>query len=88
MLKFDNVSKRYSEAGEVLSGISFHLERGEMAFLTGHSGAGKSTLFKLIALIERASRGQIYLDGHNVSRAQDHQIPFLRRKMGLIFQDF
>ncbi|EIC29583.1 MULTISPECIES: cell division ATP-binding protein FtsE [Methylomicrobium] len=88
MLKFDNVSKRYSEAGDVLSNISFHLERGEMAFLTGHSGAGKSTLFKLIALIERASRGQIYLGGHNVSYAQDRQIPFLRRKMGLIFQDF
>jgi cell division transport system ATP-binding protein len=88
MLIFDNVCKRYTDTGDVLANISFHLQRGEMAFLTGHSGAGKSTLFKLIALIERASRGQIHFEGHNVSYAKDYQIPFLRRKMGLIFQDF
>ncbi|MGR8940652.1 MAG: cell division ATP-binding protein FtsE [Gammaproteobacteria bacterium] len=88
MLKFDNVCKRYGDTGDVLMNISFHLQRGEMAFLTGHSGAGKSTLFKLIALIERASRGQIYFDGHNVSHVRDHQIAWQRRKMGLIFQDF
>ncbi|MGZ5055513.1 MAG: ATP-binding cassette domain-containing protein, partial [Methylobacter sp.] len=57
MLEFDNVSMRYSGAGDVLKNVSFHLQRGEMAFLTGHSGAGKSTLLKLIALIERCSRG-------------------------------
>jgi cell division transport system ATP-binding protein len=88
MLKFDHVSKRYPDAGEVLSDVSFHLKSGELAFLTGHSGAGKSTLLKLIAVIERCSRGQILLDGDNLSRISHRQIPFVRRKLGLIFQDY
>ena len=88
MITFENVSKRYFDACDVLSNVSFQLQRGEMAFLTGHSGAGKSTLFKLIALIERPNRGQIYFDGQNVRQVRDYQIPFMRRKMGLIFQDF
>ena len=88
MLKFDHVSMRYPGAGDVLRNVSFHLERGEMAFLTGHSGAGKSTLLKLIALIERCSRGQVLLDGENLNLAKDRQVPYLRRKVGLIFQDY
>lgn len=88
MLKFDNVSKRYPETGEVLRDISFHLQRCEIAFLTGHSGAGKSTLLKLIGVMERCSRGQIFLDGQNLSDAKESQIPFLRRKMGFIYQDY
>ncbi len=72
----------------MLRNVSFHLERGEMAFLTGHSGAGKSTLLKLIALIERCSRGQVLLDGENLNLAKDRQVPYLRRKVGLIFQDY
>ncbi len=88
MLKFDNVSKRYPESGEVLRDISFHLRHGEIAFLTGHSGAGKSTLLKLIAVMERCTRGQIFLDGENLSAAKESQIPFLRRKMGFIYQDY
>ena len=88
MLKFDNVSMRYPGAGDVLRNVSFHLQRGEMAFLTGHSGAGKSTLLKLIAVIERCSRGQVLLDGQNLNQAKDRQVPFIRRKVGLIFQDY
>ncbi len=88
MLKFDQVSKRYPDAGDALLGVDFHLAHGEMAFLTGHSGAGKSTLLKLIALIERSSRGNVILDGQNLNRISDRQIPYLRRKLGLIFQDF
>jgi cell division transport system ATP-binding protein len=88
MLQFVRVCKRYPEAGDVLRDISFGLEKGEMAFLTGHSGAGKSTLLKLIALIERCSRGQILFDGQNLNRLPDSRIPFLRRKLGLIFQDY
>ncbi|MDD5577810.1 MAG: cell division ATP-binding protein FtsE [Methylobacter sp.] len=88
MLKFENVSKRYPDAGDVLLNVSFHLKHGEMAFVTGHSGAGKSTLLKLIAVIERCSRGQIWLDGQNLNQAKDRQIPYLRRKIGLIFQDY
>ncbi|GAB6140986.1 cell division ATP-binding protein FtsE [Methylosoma difficile] len=88
MLRFDNVTKRYNETGDVLRGVSFHLQRGEIAFLTGHSGAGKSTLLKLIAVMERCNRGEIWLDGQNLSHAKDSQIPYLRRKMGFIFQDY
>jgi cell division transport system ATP-binding protein len=88
MLKFDNVSKRYPETGDVLRNVSFHLRRGEIAFLTGHSGAGKSTLLKLIATMERCSRGQILLDGQDLSHAKENQLPFIRRKMGFIYQDY
>ncbi len=88
MLKFDNVTKRYPDTGDVLRNISFHLRRGEIAFLTGHSGAGKSTLLKLIAAMERCSRGQILLDGQNLSQAKEKQLPFIRRKMGVIYQDY
>ncbi|MGB4497434.1 MAG: cell division ATP-binding protein FtsE [Methylococcaceae bacterium] len=88
MLKFDNVSMRYPEVGEVLRNVSFELEKGEIAFLTGHSGAGKSTLFKLIAMMERGNRGQIAFSDYNLSRVKPSQVPFIRRKMGLIFQDY
>ena len=87
MIRFDNVSKRYPGGHEALTNISFQLQRGAMAFLTGHSGAGKSTLLKLIALIERTTRGQLYVDGQNVSRIGKRLVPFLRRKIGFIFQD-
>jgi cell division transport system ATP-binding protein len=88
MIKFVNVSKRYPDAGDVLRNISFHLRRGEIAFLTGHSGAGKSTLLRLIAVMERCTRGQILLDGQDLSHAREHQLPFIRRKMGFIYQDY
>jgi cell division transport system ATP-binding protein len=87
MIQFDNVSKRYPGGFEALSNVSFHLEPGTMAFLTGHSGAGKSTLLKLIAVIEGATSGQVYVDGQNVARIGRRGIPFLRRKIGFIFQD-
>jgi len=63
------------------------MEAGSMAFLTGHSGAGKSTLLKLIALLERTTRGQLFLDGENLSRAPKRRIPMVRRKIGMIFQN-
>lgn len=88
MLKFDHVFKRYPDAGEALSDVSFHLERGEMAFLTGRSGAGKSTLLKLIAMMERCTRGALTLDDQDISRISDRRIPYMRRQMGLIFQDY
>lgn len=87
MLKFDHVSKRYADAGDALLNVNFHLKAGEMAFLTGHSGAGKSTLLKLIAMMELSSRGNILLDGQNLNKITEKQIPFIRRKLGLIFQD-
>ena len=88
MLTFDHVFKRYPDAGDALSDVSFHLEQSEMVFLTGHSGAGKSTLLKLVAMIERCTRGQVLVDGKNLGRMRENQIPFLRRKLGLIFQDY
>lgn len=87
MIVFDNVSKRYPGGRDALRSLSLHLERGQMTFLTGHSGAGKSTLLKLIALIERVSNGQILIDGFNLSRLPRRRIPFLRRRLGLIFQN-
>jgi cell division transport system ATP-binding protein len=86
MIRFDNVSKRYPGGFEALSRINFQLPRGQLAYLTGHSGAGKSTLLKLIALIERPSRGQIILDGVNLNNIRNRQIPQIRRNIGIIFQ--
>lgn len=88
MLVFEQVSKRYPEAGDVLTDVSFHLERGEIAFLTGHSGAGKSTILKLTSVVEYCTRGHIVLDGQNLNRIAEKEIPYLRRKLGLIFQDY
>ena len=87
MLKFDHVSKRYADAGDALLDVSFHLKAGEMAFLTGHSGAGKSTLLKLVAMMELSTRGNVFFDGQNLNKITEKQIPFIRRKLGLIFQD-
>jgi cell division transport system ATP-binding protein len=87
MIQFTNVSKRYPGGHDALSDVSFHMEKGAMAFLTGHSGAGKSTLLKLIALIDRTTRGQLFLDGENVTRISNRRIPYIRRKIGFIFQD-
>lgn len=87
MLKFDHVSKRYPGAGDALIDVSFHLKQGEIAFLTGHSGAGKSTLLKLIAMMELCNRGHVLLDGQNLNKVKERHIPFVRRKLGLIFQD-
>ncbi|MDH5192002.1 MAG: cell division ATP-binding protein FtsE [Gammaproteobacteria bacterium] len=87
MILFENVSKTYPGSHEALSNVSFHLHRGDMAFLTGHSGAGKSTLLKLIALIERTTRGQILIGGQNLAGVTKRKIPYFRRNIGIIFQD-
>jgi cell division transport system ATP-binding protein len=87
MILLQHVSKRYPGTPEVLGQVNLHLGRGEMAFLTGPSGAGKSTLLKLIAAIERPSRGQIVIDGQNITHLPRRRIPYLRRKIGIIFQE-
>ena len=88
MIRFDNVSKRYDTGHEAIHQLNLHIPRGEMSFITGHSGAGKSTLLKLIALIERPSQGQIFLDGVNLANIHNQHIPHIRRNMGLIFQNY
>ncbi|CAG77242.1 cell division ATP-binding protein [Pectobacterium atrosepticum SCRI1043] len=87
MIRFEQVSKAYLGGRQALQGVDFHLRPAEMAFLTGHSGAGKSTLLKLICGIERPSAGQILFGGHNISRLKKREVPFLRRQIGMIFQD-
>ncbi len=87
MIRFSHACKRYPGGHEALSRISFHMPAGQMAFLTGHSGAGKSTLLKLIALLERPSRGQVFVNGQNLARISRRRIPFFRREIGIIFQD-
>ena len=87
MISFQGVGKRYEGGNEALSDVSFQVERGEMAFLTGPSGAGKSTLLKLVALIERPSRGQVIVNGQNLAGISRRQLPFYRRQIGVVFQD-
>jgi cell division transport system ATP-binding protein len=87
MIRFENVQKRYPGGRDALSGVSFRLERGEMAFLTGPSGAGKSTLLKLIALIERPTRGTVLVNQQNTSRISRRRVPYFRQRIGVVFQD-
>ena len=87
MIEFHHVTKRYQGGHEALSAVSMSLGHGEMAFLTGHSGAGKSTLFKIIALIEKPTRGQALLNRINLNQVSRRRIPYIRRNIGIIFQD-
>jgi cell division transport system ATP-binding protein len=86
MIKFEQVSKTYPGGQTALSKVSFHVEQGEMAFLTGHSGAGKSTLLKLISIMERPTVGNVFINGHNLSRITRKQVAYIRRDIGMIFQ--
>ena len=87
MISFSAVTKRYPGGQEALKGVSFTLEPGEFAFIAGHSGAGKSTLLKLIPAIERPSAGSVVVNGQNVASLKRAAIPYLRRNIGLVFQD-
>jgi len=87
MIRFDQVFKRYPNGREALSGVSFHIESGALTFLTGHSGAGKSSILKLIALIERPTRGQVIVNNQNTSGVKAGRIPQFRRQIGVVFQD-
>lgn len=87
MIHFTNVSKRYPNGHDALKHINMHLDAGEMAFLTGHSGAGKSTMLKLISLVERATRGEVKVNGTDLAKVANRKVPFVRRQIGMIFQD-
>lgn len=87
MIRFSQVTKRYPGGHEALAGVNLDIEQGELVFLTGHSGAGKSTLLKLIAAIERPTSGVLSVSGQNVSRLSPRAVPYLRRNIGLVFQD-
>ena len=87
MIHFDDVTKRYSNGHVGLSHVNFRLDRGEMAFLTGHSGAGKSSLLKLLILMEKPTSGSIQVGGYPLSQLRRAQIPSLRRNIGVVFQN-
>ncbi|MCP4597408.1 cell division ATP-binding protein FtsE [Neptuniibacter sp.] len=87
MIRFSNVSKRYPEGHDALRDVNFTLQRGEMAFLTGHSGAGKSTLLKLIMLMERPTRGQVMVANQDIAQFSRDDIPYHRRRIGVVFQN-
>jgi cell division transport system ATP-binding protein len=87
MISFQRVFKRYPNGREALAEVTFDLASGEMAFLTGHSGAGKSTVLKLIALLERPTRGQVIVNNRNVASVGSRAIPGFRRQVGVVFQD-
>lgn len=87
MIRIEEVTKRYPGGQDALTGLSLHVEKGEMVFVTGHSGAGKSTLLRLIALIDRPTGGQVIVDGQNTRRVSRRKIPAYRRQIGMVFQD-
>ncbi len=87
MISLSQVCKRYPGGYDALKNISFTMQPGELVAVTGHSGAGKSTLLKLIAAIERPTRGSIIVNGQNTSSLRPAAVPYLRRKFGLVFQD-
>jgi len=87
MIRFDKVHKRYPNGREALVGVSFEIESGQLAFLTGHSGSGKSSVLKLIALMERPTRGQVIVNNRNLAGIKPRAIPQFRRQIGVVFQD-
>lgn len=87
MIQFRQVSKRFPDGYMALNNIDLNIDAGEMVFITGHSGAGKSTLLKLIAAIERPTSGNITINGQNIAQIKPAALPFLRRKIGFVFQD-
>jgi cell division transport system ATP-binding protein len=87
LVSFSSVAKRYPGGQEALKSVTFSIDAGELAFVTGRSGAGKSTLLKLIAAIERPTSGSVIVSGQNVGALKRAAVPYLRRNIGLVFQD-
>ena len=88
MIQFHNVCKAYQKDSSALEDISLNIPKGDFVYLTGPSGAGKSTLLKLLYCAEKPSRGVILINGQNITRMSSRQIPYLRRRVGVVFQDF
>ncbi len=87
MIQFNNVNKIYTNGHQALTNVSFKIPKGEMMFLTGHSGAGKTTLLKLIMCMEQPTRGQVFLNNKHLEKLPSRHIPYLRRRIGVIFQN-
>ncbi len=88
MIRFVNVSKEYKNGAKALSNINLSIEKGEFVFLVGPSGAGKSTLIKLILKEENPTEGSIYLNNKDITYVKNRKIPYIRRSIGVVFQDF
>lgn len=88
MIRFTHVSKEYSRTGVALKDVTFQVARGEFVFLTGPSGAGKSTILRLIYLEEKPSQGEVRVSGISSAAIRQRDVPKLRRKLGVVFQDF
>lgn len=88
MIKFVNVDKEYDNGVKALSNINLSIEKGEFVFLVGPSGAGKSTLIKLILKEENPTSGRIYLNNMDITKVKNRKIPYIRRSVGVVFQDF
>lgn len=88
MIKLRNVSKIYPNGARALFNVNLEIAKGEFVFLVGPSGAGKSTLIKLLYKEEIPTRGQVFIENINLVRIKDHQVPLIRRKIGVVFQDF
>jgi len=88
MILFQNVSKEYPRTGFALRDASFHLRKGEFVFVTGPSGAGKTTLLKLVTMEERPTEGVVRVSGYASDRIRRKEVPLLRRRLGVVFQDF
>lgn len=87
MIRFEHVFKSYKNGGDALRNINFHMEKGELAFLTGHSGAGKSTLLDLICQRQHCSRGRVIIDRQHLKPGYSRQMCLMRRRMGIVSQD-
>lgn len=88
MIDFSHVYKTYPGAIHALKNIDLHIEKGEFVFLTGPSGAGKTTLFKMLSAFDRASSGHVNVAGFDLTKMTADQVPFFRRRIGVVFQDF
>jgi len=88
LIQLFSITKSYEREQCALTDITLQIDKGEFVYLTGPSGAGKSTLLKLICCAERPTRGQILMDGRNITNLGDRAIPYLRRNLGIVFQDF
>jgi cell division transport system ATP-binding protein len=88
VIKLDSVSKEYPRSGMVLKEVSFHIRKGELVFLTGHSGSGKSTILRLVQMADAPTAGEVRVSGFSSKRLRRREIPYLRRKVGMVFQEF
>ena len=88
MIELKNVSKVYDNGSIALDHVSLHIGKGEFVFVVGASGAGKSKLIKLLSYEELPSRGSVFVNGIEVNKLAKNRVPYLRRKMGIVFQDF